>query len=60
MESWLKKSNNNGNKPTANDVEATVEVDASLTGTSMKVQLHQSTAASTWWCDPRPQLGWVE
>ena len=22
--------------------------------------LHQSTAASTWWCGPRPPLGWVE
>ena len=22
--------------------------------------LHQSTAASTWWCGPRPHLGWVE
>ena len=21
---------------------------------------HQSTAASTWWCSPRPHLGWVE
>ena len=20
----------------------------------------QSTAASTWWCGPRPRLGWVE
>ena len=23
-------------------------------------RLHQSTAASTWWCGPRPRLGWVE
>ena len=22
--------------------------------------LHHSTAASTWWCGPRPCLGWVE
>ena len=22
--------------------------------------LHQSTAASTWWCGPRPRFGWVE
>ena len=22
--------------------------------------LHQSTAASTWWCGPRRHLGWVE
>ena len=22
--------------------------------------LHQSTAASTWWCRPRPSWGWVE
>ena len=21
---------------------------------------HQSTAASKWWCDPQPRLGWVE
>ena len=32
MDSWLKKSNDNGNKPTADDVEATVEIDATLTG----------------------------
>ena len=25
-----------------------------------EVILHQSTAASTWWCGPRPRLGWVE
>ena len=24
------------------------------------LQLHQSTAASTWWCGPRPRLGWVK
>ena len=24
------------------------------------LRLHQSTAASTWWCDPRTRLGWVE
>ena len=23
-------------------------------------KLHQSTAASTWWCGPQPRLGWVE
>ena len=22
--------------------------------------LHQPTAASTWWCGPRPRLGWVK
>ena len=32
MDSWLKKSNDNGNKPTADDVEATVE----QTGRSMR------------------------
>ena len=37
MDSWLKKSNNNSNKPTADDVEATVEIDATLTGRSMEV-----------------------
>ena len=26
----------------------------------MSHSLHQSTAASTWWCGPRPRLGWVE
>ena len=25
-----------------------------------RAELHQSTAASTWWCGPRPRLGWVE
>ena len=25
-----------------------------------KLILHQSTASSTWWCGPRPRLGWVE
>ena len=25
-----------------------------------KLVPHQSTAASTWWCGPRPRLGWVE
>ena len=25
-----------------------------------RFDLHQSTAASTWWCGPRPRLGWVE
>ena len=24
------------------------------------LKLHQSTAASTWWCGPRPRLGWVK
>ena len=24
------------------------------------IDLHQSTAASTWWCGPRPHLGWDE
>ena len=24
------------------------------------LMLHQSTAASTWWCSPQPCLGWVE
>ena len=38
MNSWLKKSKDNGNKPIADDVEATVEVDATLIGRSMKVQ----------------------
>ena len=38
MDRWLKKSNDNGNKPTADDVKATVEVDPTLTGRLMKVQ----------------------
>ena len=28
MESWLKKSNDNGNKPTADDVEVAVKANA--------------------------------
>ena len=24
------------------------------------ISLHQSTAASTWWCEPQPRLGWVK
>ena len=27
---------------------------------AISIELHQSTAASTWWCGPRPRLGWVE
>ena len=25
-----------------------------------KIKLHQSTAASTWWCGPQPRLSWVK
>ena len=25
-----------------------------------KIELHQSTAASTWWCGPQSRLGWVK
>ena len=25
-----------------------------------KIKLHQSTAASTWWCGPQPRLDWVK
>ena len=25
-----------------------------------KIELHQSKAASTWWCSPQPHLGWVK
>ena len=25
-----------------------------------KIELHQSTTASTWWWGPQPRLGWVE
>ena len=25
-----------------------------------KIELHQSKAASTWWCGPQPRLGWVQ
>ena len=35
------------------------QIDAS-TYRAMKFLLHQSTAASTWWCGPGPRLGWVE
>ena len=27
---------------------------------TMPETLHQSTAASTWWCGPRPRFSWVE
>ena len=30
------------------------------TDASNNGELHQSTAASTWLCGPRPRLGWVE
>ena len=30
MDSWLKKSNDNGNKPTANDVEAAVKANCDI------------------------------
>ena len=26
----------------------------------LQLVLHQSTATSTWWCDPQPCLGWVK
>ena len=25
-----------------------------------EIELHQSSAASTWWCGPQPRLGWVK
>ena len=28
--------------------------------TRIHIVLHHSTAASTWWCGPRPRLGWVK
>ena len=33
---------------------------ASLKSGTISLRLHQSTAASTWWCSPRHRLGWVE
>ena len=29
-------------------------------GKASKIELHQSIAASMWWCAPRPCLGWVK
>ena len=29
-------------------------------GSAPNLALHQSTTASSWWCGPRPRLGWVE
>ena len=38
----------------------TVTGQVSKIRSAMYTFLHQSTAASTWWCGPRPRLGWVE
>ena len=38
----------------------TTDGHTSSTMLPMLHDLHQSTAASTWWCGPRPRLGWVE
>ena len=46
MDSWLKKSNDNSNKSTANDVEAAVEADATLTCTSKKRKFNKKNEAS--------------
>ena len=35
-------------------------VGAAETSKELSEWLHQSKTASTWWCDPRPGLGWVE
>ena len=36
------------------------EVYYKLNERAISIALHQSTAASTWWCGPRPRSGWVE
>ena len=46
MDSWLKNLNDNGNKPRADDVEATVEADATLTCRSKKRKFNEKNEAS--------------
>ena len=46
MDSWLKKLNNNGNKPRADDAEAMVEADATLTFRSKKRKFNEKNEAS--------------
>ena len=40
--------------------EKAKESDADSDKSDDETALHQSTAASTWWCGPRPRFGWVE
>ena len=37
-----------------------IKISNSRSFVAMLETLHQSTAVSTWWCGPRPRLGWVE
>ena len=46
MDSWLKKSNDNGNKLTADDVEAAVKANATLTCSLNKRKLSEKNEAS--------------
>ena len=43
---WLKKSNDDGNKPTADDAEATFEADTTLTCRSKKRKFNEKNEAS--------------
>ena len=46
MDSWLKKLDDNSNKPTTDDVEAAVEADATLTCTSKNCKFNEKNKAS--------------
>ena len=46
MNNWFKKSNKNGNKPTADDAEVTVEADEALTCRSKKQKFNEKNKAS--------------
>ena len=43
MDSWLKKLNNNSNKPTADDVEAAIEADTTLIFILKKCKFNEKT-----------------
>ena len=46
MDSWLKKFDDNGNKPITDDVEAAIEADATLTCTSKNFKFNEKNKAS--------------
>lgn len=46
MDTWLKKSNGNGNKPTADNVKAAIEADTTPTCISKKRKFNEENEAN--------------